>query len=686
MRRINSYLICGLLLVSGLPAQSRNQPEIDLQAAIRTETVNGDLKKAINQYEAIVAKYANDRTVVARALVHMAECHQKLGDAESRRIYERVVREYADQREEAAEARSKLGTGDAITTQLITSVRDNIKLWSLDTEGRYATGEDKWNGDLIIRDMTTGAIRRISPEGGDGHSSAQGVPGGRHIGFPVLSPDQKQMAFCWWDDSKNPHQGQLWVISTDPGSKPRLLNNDSHFGEIFPLAFSSDRKSLLVGIVRKNDSGYLIAWLSLVDGSTKTLKESTHWIQDATRLSPDGKYIAYTEQQQDENLFHIRLLASDGSSDTALVTTSGYNGNPVWAADGEHILFLSSQTGTYDLWRIPIRNGKAAGGAVLVKRNFAHAYIVGMTRSGSLFYYSDNNPLGSIAVVGMKPVPRIEDTLIGYDPALSPDGKLIAFVRVLPGSQYGRVLVVRWRDSGEEKIYPIDSPEGIIAGPTWMRSSKALLITTLDDHRNHGAVYRVEIATAACKQVMEFEARYLAGDLYDISPDEKTLYVAGREVTGGIDNRVIAYDIATKQQKVVFTLGQRKEIHSAIHLSPDGKTLGFHVIDDQSRYVVCVGIDGFGYRELYKDQKASIGGNTWTADGHALLFAHRKANDLWELLSAPAAGGARVAMGLDLPDQFGGFSLSADGSHLAVVATQNSRELSKIDNVLGPGK
>lgn len=45
----------------------------------------------------IVDTFKTDRAVVATALVRMAECYQKLGDAESRKIYERVAREFADQ-------------------------------------------------------------------------------------------------------------------------------------------------------------------------------------------------------------------------------------------------------------------------------------------------------------------------------------------------------------------------------------------------------------------------------------------------------------------------------------------------------------------------------------------------------------------------------------------------------------
>src|ERR1051325_7498952 len=90
-------------------APSDDAANVLMQAAIKKELVDGDLNGAIKQYAAIVARHKSDRAVTAMALVHMAECYQKMGDAESRKIYEQVVREYADQKEAVTMARAKLG-------------------------------------------------------------------------------------------------------------------------------------------------------------------------------------------------------------------------------------------------------------------------------------------------------------------------------------------------------------------------------------------------------------------------------------------------------------------------------------------------------------------------------------------------------------------------------------------------
>src|SRR5687768_7208108 len=75
-----------------------------LQAAMAKETVAGDLKAAIQLYESALKHAGADRVLAAKALLKVAQCYDKLGDAESRKAYERIIREYADQKEAVAVA------------------------------------------------------------------------------------------------------------------------------------------------------------------------------------------------------------------------------------------------------------------------------------------------------------------------------------------------------------------------------------------------------------------------------------------------------------------------------------------------------------------------------------------------------------------------------------------------------
>ena len=55
----------------------------------KKEMVDGDLKGAIDLYERILAQFSSsDRAAVAKALVRMGQCYEKLGSAEARKAYD----------------------------------------------------------------------------------------------------------------------------------------------------------------------------------------------------------------------------------------------------------------------------------------------------------------------------------------------------------------------------------------------------------------------------------------------------------------------------------------------------------------------------------------------------------------------------------------------------------------------
>src|SRR5436189_276365 len=93
-------------LVSGaVLAQTGN----DLfQQALVKERTEGNLPEAIKLYQSIVQKYGSDRKLVAKALFQIGQAYEKLGNAEARKAYERIAREFADQKEVAADAGRRL--------------------------------------------------------------------------------------------------------------------------------------------------------------------------------------------------------------------------------------------------------------------------------------------------------------------------------------------------------------------------------------------------------------------------------------------------------------------------------------------------------------------------------------------------------------------------------------------------
>ena len=101
-------LVFGFLLATQTPDADL---EGRLAAAIHAEVVTGDLAGAVSQYSAILAQVPHNRSIAARALWHMAQCQEQLGQrAAARATYTRLVHEFADEADIAAHAREKLAS------------------------------------------------------------------------------------------------------------------------------------------------------------------------------------------------------------------------------------------------------------------------------------------------------------------------------------------------------------------------------------------------------------------------------------------------------------------------------------------------------------------------------------------------------------------------------------------------
>jgi hypothetical protein len=117
LRRVAATLLFGMAALA-TAAQTGGQltgAERQLEAAVYREMVTGDITGAIDLYRTILAQAGTPRPVAARALLHLGQCQEKLGQRrEARTTYARVAREYAAESAIAAQARAKLsGWSDA---------------------------------------------------------------------------------------------------------------------------------------------------------------------------------------------------------------------------------------------------------------------------------------------------------------------------------------------------------------------------------------------------------------------------------------------------------------------------------------------------------------------------------------------------------------------------------------------
>src|SRR5512140_9763 len=114
-----TWVVIGILggLALAAAPQRNGQADVLFERAVQKETADGDLKGAIEMYRKLAA--GANRAVAAKALIRMGQCYEKLGDADARKAYERVVREFADQKDAVAEARRRLGDKPGVVARLI---------------------------------------------------------------------------------------------------------------------------------------------------------------------------------------------------------------------------------------------------------------------------------------------------------------------------------------------------------------------------------------------------------------------------------------------------------------------------------------------------------------------------------------------------------------------------------------
>ena len=230
-------LLCAALSAGYLASQAKdNKAEVALQAAIKTETVDGDLRGAIEQYKKIAAQPGASRAVVATALLRMGQCHEKLGDAETRearKAYEQVVREYADQVEIVAQARVRLaalgGPGSAgglVARRVLTDASGVGGV--LTADGKYISNIDRDTGDVVQFEVASGQSRRIT-------NREPGSEPEKWYEYQLFSRDGKQIAYVSYT-KENDWGPQLRIRNLD-GSGLRTLYSEKGY-DVHPLDWS----------------------------------------------------------------------------------------------------------------------------------------------------------------------------------------------------------------------------------------------------------------------------------------------------------------------------------------------------------------------------------------------------------------------------------------------------------------
>jgi len=661
-------LLIILIVAASLTASGQSEnAETMLEGARRLEVVDGNLKGAIKQYQAVVDRFSrSDRSAAGRALLLMAEAYQKIGDAEALRVYERLLRDFGDQKEAAAEARARLASAQPPpVSQSGPTVR---RIWAgkdKDFGPDVPSPDDRYwsataaTGDVVVRDLRTGIDRRVTDAPGDWFE----------YGYGLISPDGRQVAYSWYIHKENVVELRVASLAAGDAVRPRTVFRAELRAGAYMSAWMPDGKQLLV--LRENPGRtWQIGSVTIQDGSFRSLK-SLEWRKpNVISPSPDGRFIAYDVPEGEAGSpLDIFLLATDGSQE-AVLRNPADDSFPMWSPDGSTLVFLSDRTGSNALWTVPISDGRPSGPASLVRNNVGAITPLALTRSGTFYYRSNTGGLRNLFVTNLdnaqvtKTPVAATDRLVNLNvgPTWSRDGEQLAYYSFrdlfdIDDSAATRsttttikLLVIRSRKTGEERTVPL--PPRVVysvprccllTGPKWFPDNRSVLIESRDAQGAGFGFYRLAIDTGNTELLAHVPR---GAPAYELSPDGRTIFYT---IGSGIDDRfkLMRFDIETRRESELKSVPWSTSDITSIAVSPDGLQLAMVLIGG---IVEVMPTAGGQSREVFRP--AAPDGDTgplrqslaWTPDQRFLLWV-RGNRSLWRV---PAAGGEAEKVGIPM--------------------------------------
>ncbi len=680
INRLAIIVVVGVLAGVAHPAAQQNGHDL-FQMALAAERADGNLRQAIQLYERVVQESAADRSLAARALVRMADCYQKLRDDQARSVYERVVRDYADQPAAVAQARADLRnasgrTGnDPMVVRRVWTGRQVVPEGSVSADGRFVSYPAWDTGDLALHDLSTGSDRLLTANGYAGTQYAQGS---------AISRDGRRVAFAWYNGSD---RYELRLMTLPPAGLPeaRRLYDNEEFGFLWPFEWSPDDKTIAVWFERKDRTSQ-IGLVSTADGTMRVLKSLDWRGVERLSFSPDGKYLGFdvAVSDTDSEERDVFVIAVDGSREYRVVGNPGHDGMMGWAPDGATLLFASNRTGTTGLWGVPIANGAAAGAAFPLKADIASTAI-GVARSGALFTMAK---IGSVDVkttsvdfgsgkVLSSPESAVRGLIgISRAPDWSPDGTSLAYIAIRGATGRNRAIVVRSLESDQTRELRVGLDYS--GQLRWTPDSRAFILKG-KDLRGRDGIYRIDAQTGALTQLVALSME--GGNSFpEMSPDGKKLYYwRGAVLRGTPGSRYVERDLATGDERVLF--GEGGPTYPS--LSPDGRHL-IGVVNNENDKVtslVLVPVMGGESTQVFRAKDFGSLSNyvNWTPDGQSVIVPVRT-NGSFQPLIVPVSGGAPRTIDLEIGQL--GMKVHPEGRQVAFTVGRAMFELWTLEHFL----
>ena len=201
-------------------------------------------------------------------------------------------------------------------------------------------GEKQDNFDVYVKALDGGAPRRLTADAAEDFA-------------PAWSPDGRNIAFL----RKRGARDEILLISAGGGETRAVGTIGDRSGNA--LAWSNGGQGLIFPDSPPSGSPVGLYELTLATSAKRRLVKPAVGAQDVwPSVSPDGSTIAFA-RKSDANLSEIFIAEmpdrDESDSEAHQITSLGVlSTHPVWANEGEQLIFASGRPGAANLWRVAV--------------------------------------------------------------------------------------------------------------------------------------------------------------------------------------------------------------------------------------------------------------------------------------------------------------------------------------------
>jgi Tol biopolymer transport system component len=478
-------------------------------------------------------------------------------------------------------------------------------------------------GDLVAIQSYAGGtfhIWTMRPDGSGLHQLTTGHGDDRE---PRISPDGKTIVFA--SDRAFKGNYDVWTVDIATGALKQITSAEA---DEFEPTWSPDGAQI-VFVSGTGIQGKTIEAITLADGKQTTIATSTSGRVEAPSFSPDGKSLSYTQFSGAGMFMNGAHLVVTGAAQYTGKAEDTFPFPAIWLSNSELLYTADGKVLRTDLTAKSESPIPFTASIKSIRPQYPHKvydfdstaahqvkgiFAPALSPDGKQVAFVALNEL-YVMTIGSAPVALTHDSFYKQGPAWSPDGKTLAYVSDRDGIENVYLHDVSAKDTSADKR-PAPSKSAQIM-PAW--SPDAKLIAFQDQT---GATLTLDVATGTVKPLAPltffpgrpaFSSNGKTVAIATIKPYTKRF----REGTSSI----LTVDVASGKTEF-FAPAPFESITTRTEdgpiYSPNGKEMAF-VMDDLL-YTMPVDADGHPSGPAVKLNDETTDAPTWSGDSSKILY------------------------------------------------------------------